>query len=91
MQPDLSRLTRQINAMPGDVRALLEARGLMAAYEARPAYQQNDYLGWFAQAKRPETREKRINQMLRELEDGGVYMGMAWRPRQVLERRPGPD
>jgi uncharacterized protein YdeI (YjbR/CyaY-like superfamily) len=51
----------------------------MAAYDARPAYQRNDYLGWIAQAKREETKAKRLAQMLDELERGGVYMNMAWR------------
>ena len=56
----------------------LEARGLMDAYEARPPYQRNDYIGWITRAKRPETQEKRMNQMLDELEKGDVYMKMAW-------------
>jgi uncharacterized protein YdeI (YjbR/CyaY-like superfamily) len=62
--------------MPEDVRSELEERGLIGDYEARPFYQRNDYLGWIGRAKRPETREKRIVQMLDELERGGVYMKM---------------
>ncbi|WP_246225910.1 hypothetical protein [Chelativorans xinjiangense] len=31
-------LQRPLNPMPDDVRAELETRGLMAAYEARPPY-----------------------------------------------------
>ena len=50
------------------------------AYDERPDYQRNDYIGWIARAKRPETRRKRINQMLGELEKGGVYMNMAHNP-----------
>lgn len=60
------------------IREALEARGLMDAYEARPPYQRNDYIGWITRAKRPETQEKRMNQMLDELEKGDVYMKMAW-------------
>lgn len=63
--------------MPDDVRAELLAAGVMAAYEARPAYQRNDYLGWIGRAARIETRQKRIAQMLDELQRGGVYMNMA--------------
>jgi uncharacterized protein YdeI (YjbR/CyaY-like superfamily) len=70
--------------MPNDVEAALIDSGLMATYRSRPSYQQNDYVGWITRAKRPETREKRIAQMLGELEAGDVYMKMAWRP-----RRPG--
>ena len=77
---DTSRLTRDIHPMPGDVREALEKRHLLAAYEARPAYQRNDYLGWFAGARLPETRQKRIDQMLEELAQGGVYMGMKHNP-----------
>jgi len=71
-------LQRALNPMPDDVRTVLEERGLMAAYEARPPYQRNDYLGWIARAKRPETRQKRLKQMLDELEQGGIYMRMRW-------------
>ncbi len=74
-------LQRERQPMPADVARLLRSRGLLRAYRQRPAYQQNDYLMWLANAKRPETREKRLAQMLDELERGGVYMNMAWRPR----------
>jgi hypothetical protein len=49
-------------------------------YRERPAYQQNDYLIWIGQARREATRTKRINQMLDELEAGGVYMKMKHPP-----------
>jgi uncharacterized protein YdeI (YjbR/CyaY-like superfamily) len=75
---DTSRMTREIYPMPEDVLALLRERRLEDAYAARPAYQQNDYVGWIGRAKRPETRQKRIDQMLDELESGGVYMRMKW-------------
>lgn len=65
--------------MPGYVREAFESRGLMEAYRSRPPYQQNDYIGWITRAKRPETQEKRLNQMLDELEKGDVYMKMNWR------------
>lgn len=66
--------------MPDDIAARLDALGLRAAYDARPPYQRNDYLGWIARAKRPETREKRVAQMLDELADGTRYMKMRWSP-----------
>jgi uncharacterized protein YdeI (YjbR/CyaY-like superfamily) len=61
--------------------ALLE-ENLMEKYLARPPYQQNDYLGWINRAKRPETREKRLNQMLLELRQGDRYMGMDYKPKR---------
>ncbi|MGX5826614.1 hypothetical protein [Mesorhizobium sp. 43Arga] len=32
-----------------------------------------------ARAERPDTRQKRLDQMLNQLQRGGVYMNMAWR------------
>jgi hypothetical protein len=66
--------------MPGDVWQALATRGLIEAYRARPEYQQNDYIGWITRGSRPETRGKRLAQMLDELECGGVYMNMAHGP-----------
>ena len=66
--------------MPGFVKQALAERELMAEYKERPPYQQNDYIGWISSAKRQETKEKRLRQMLEELEIGGVYMNMAHPP-----------
>lgn len=71
-----SQLKRPRHPMPGFVKHALEERGLMAAYRERPAYQQNDYIGWIDRAKLQETKEKRLGQMLDELGSGGVYMNM---------------
>ena len=70
---------RRRYAMPPDVRAALEARRLRKAYDERPPYQRNDYLWWITTAKRPDTRDRRMAQMLDELEAGNVYMKMPWR------------
>jgi uncharacterized protein YdeI (YjbR/CyaY-like superfamily) len=77
---DFSGLSRAIQPMPQFVLEALEEHGLLAAYKSRPPYQQNDYLGWINRAKRPETKEKRLNQMLDELARGDVYMKMAYKP-----------
>lgn len=74
-----SRLKRKINPMPKDIEEWLIQENLMDAYRRRPPYQQNDYLGWILKAKKPETREKRITQMLEELRNGNKYMGMVYR------------
>ena len=66
--------------LPGDVEQALNERGLMAAFEERPAYQHNDYLGWIAEADGEEARRECIAQMLDELAHGGVYMGLPYNP-----------
>jgi uncharacterized protein YdeI (YjbR/CyaY-like superfamily) len=75
---DTSKLKRDIHEMPKDVNEALAKAKVMKAYRSRPAYQQNDYVGWITRAKLPATREKRIRQMLDELKSGGVYMNMKW-------------
>jgi uncharacterized protein YdeI (YjbR/CyaY-like superfamily) len=67
--------------MPDFFREALDARGLIDAYRSRPPYQQNDYIGWIVRAKLESTRQKRLNQMLDELEQGCVYMRMKWNPK----------
>jgi hypothetical protein len=88
MPGEPSGLRKPIQRMPDDVRHPLRTRGLVHAYEERPAYQRNDYLSWIARAKLPSTREKRLNQMLDELEKGGVYMNMAHAPSRKAELFP---
>jgi uncharacterized protein YdeI (YjbR/CyaY-like superfamily) len=71
-------LTRKLNTMPAEIERALADRGLKKAYSERPDYQRNDYLGWIARARLPATKKKRLDQMLDELERGGVYMKMRW-------------
>jgi uncharacterized protein YdeI (YjbR/CyaY-like superfamily) len=75
---DASKLRRQVYPMPEDVEKALMERGLWDRYEKRPPYQQNDYIGWITRAKKKETRKKRLDQMLDELESGNEYMGMKY-------------
>jgi len=76
MKTDFSNLQRAQNSMPDFVAEALDLSGLRGEFENRPAYQQNDYLGWVSRAKREDTRQKRLDQMLQELRIGGIYMGM---------------
>lgn len=80
MSEELDKLQRRRHAMPDYVKNALEERNLMRAYKKRPAYQRNDYLGWITRARREETRQRRLQQMLEELEKGGVYMKMPHPP-----------
>lgn len=77
MSPVLRPL-RKREDMPEFVRTALEERGLREQYDARPPYQRNDYLMWINNAKQDATKQKRLGQMLDELEDGYVYMRMDW-------------
>ena len=72
-------LQRPRYPMPIFIKEALIKQGLLDAYNDRPAYQQNDYIGWITRAKRSETVEKRLTQMLDELERGDRYMKMAYR------------
>jgi len=80
-ETDFPSLSRPIHPMPDFVKAALVERGLLDSYRSRPPYQQNDYIGWITRAKRIETKQKRLNQMLEELERGDLYMKMSYTPR----------
>jgi uncharacterized protein YdeI (YjbR/CyaY-like superfamily) len=81
MNKTKSGLKRPVSPMSPAIRKKLSAAGLLRAYQARPAYQKNDYLRWIKAAKLETTREKRTQQMLRELKAGNVYMKMKWNSR----------
>lgn len=78
---DFSNLSRPIHEMPDFRRDTLVEHDLMDAHESRPAYQQNDYVGWIKRAKRPATKQKRLDQMLDELQRGDVYLKMDYQPK----------
>ena len=82
----LSRLKRPLNAMPEFVAAALRSQGVAQAYEARPPYQRNDYIGWITRARLETTRQRRLEQMLAELRHGGLYMNMDYRPKGHPDR-----
>ena len=77
-ETEFSSLQRPSYPMPDFVQEAREARELMARYRSRPAYQQNDYIGWITRAKREETVQKRLTQMLNELERDDTYMKMRY-------------
>ncbi|WP_078120103.1 YdeI/OmpD-associated family protein [Thiosocius teredinicola] len=75
-----AKLKRARQPMPSFVRDALRDANLMEKYLERPAYQQNDYLLWINKAKKDATKQKRLAQMLNELNAGGVYMNMKHAP-----------
>jgi len=68
--------------MPRFVAQALRTEGLETCFEERPWYQRNDYVGWINNAKREDTKMKRLQQMLDELRSGDIYMKMKWRPKK---------
>ena len=83
MKEQLSRLKRPLYPMPEYVLKALEDEGLIDTYYTRPPYQRNDYISWITRAKRDETRQKRLLQMIDELKDGGLYMKMKYNPTRI--------
>ncbi len=78
MAADFSKLKRPVYPMPDKIREALIHHRLMEAYQNRPAYQQNDYIGWITRAKQEKTYQKRLDQMLEELKGGTCYMKMPY-------------
>ena len=76
---EFAGLRRPRQPMPDDVLATLKELNLVEAYNNRPPYQRNDYLWWITAAKREDTRQRRIRQMLEELQAGNLYMNMSWK------------
>ena len=72
---------RPRHPMPDYIKKALEERGVWQAYQERPPYQRNDYIGWITRAKQEATRQKRLGIMLTELARGSGYMNMAYTPK----------
>ena len=71
--------------MPGQVKGALAKRSLLDTFFGRPQYQQDDYLKWIALAAGPTQKQQRMDQMLDELEKGGVFKGEPWTPPEKTE------
>ncbi|MBA2920979.1 hypothetical protein GON01_03305 [Sphingomonas sp. MAH-20] len=58
-------------AIPDDLRAALAANpGAQAAYDGFPPGQQREYLEWVTEARRPETRAKRVARAVEWMAEG---------------------
>lgn len=56
--------------VPEEYRDYLKEHGLLEDYLERPYYQQRGWIEWIESAKQEETRQKRAQLMLRELQTG---------------------
>jgi len=79
MDKHKSRLRRPLHPMPEFINSALTEHNLIEAYNNRPPYQRNDYIGWVMRAKQQKTQQKRLKQMLDELTTGDRYMNMQYR------------
>lgn len=52
-----SGLKRPRYPIPDFIKQAIEERDLMDEYRKRPAYQQNDYIGWINRAKHQKTKD----------------------------------
>jgi uncharacterized protein YdeI (YjbR/CyaY-like superfamily) len=58
-------------AMPADLSAALDANpGAKAVFEGFPPGQRHEYIDWIVEAKREETRRKRVLQAVEWMADG---------------------
>lgn len=72
--------------MPGNVKGALAKRKLLEKFQERPQYQQDDYLKWIALAAGPTQKQQRLDQMLDEIEKGGVFKGEPWTPPEPAKK-----
>ena len=86
MAPKTAPAKRERIEMPEFVIAALETENLFEAYNLRPPYQKNDYIGWIVSAKRTETKISRLDQMLDELRCGDKYMKMPYKSKTKIEK-----
>ncbi|HSV42626.1 MAG TPA: YdeI/OmpD-associated family protein [Methanomassiliicoccales archaeon] len=65
---------------PEDLRKELEDEGLLAVYEAISPSHRRAYFNWISQARRPETRAKRIAEAIEHIRRGDMPFDMTrWR------------
>ena len=80
-------MTRPEPGVPDFIRQELEARGLAGAFERRPQPQREHYIRRILRAKRNETVQRRLDQLLDELE-GELYMQRPWHKGSRPPRAP---
>ncbi len=66
----ISKPGTQTFDIPSEYKDYIQEHGLFEDYKARPFYQQRGWIEWVEDAKLEETRQKRAQLMLRELQTG---------------------
>jgi len=62
--------------IPPYIKKVLQREGLLEKYNQQIYTYRKGYAQWIEGAKRQETKDKRMRQMIRELKERKVYMGM---------------
>lgn len=71
VKPPRDKHKKEAFTVPQDLRGALDGNPAAAAtFEAFPPSAQRDYVDWITEAKREETRTKRLNQAIEWLEEG---------------------
>ena len=71
VKPVRNKTVKEPIAMPDDLRAALAANpAAQASYDGFPPSGQREYLEWVVEAKRPETRAKRVAQAVEWMAEG---------------------
>ena len=74
------KLSGKVYLLPDFIDDFLKENKLDEAYEKRPAYQKNDYIGWIGRSRTEKILIKRLDQMVDELKDGNKYMKKRYSP-----------
>ena len=70
-QWEAARQREEAEAIPADLAAALRRRkGAIAAFRQLPPSHRKQYLYWLAEAKRPETRARRVGQIVERVDTG---------------------
>jgi hypothetical protein len=69
---ELDRVERSVR-VPDDLRAALDEAGLRAAFDALSYTHQREYVSWIEEAKKADTRARRVTQTLARLRPAGDH------------------
>ncbi|MFT3693100.1 MAG: hypothetical protein QM831_08155 [Kofleriaceae bacterium] len=73
--------------MPGPVKSALAKKKLLETFLERPDYQRREYLKGIEHAFGTPAKQKLIDQLVAEIENGKLYMGKPWEPPAPVEKK----
>lgn len=72
--------------IPANVRGALTKKNLMEAFLDRPDYQRRDYLKGVEHAFGTPAKQKLIDQLVADLENGKQFQGKPWEPPAPIKK-----